>query len=302
MAAAGLGLYSYQNVAGGVRGADDSSSTVHEDSARVWLNEFKTRYCDVDAAGNIQNTTTYFDPELDYHNQAAGIFIGFGVAWYVLPQDPVLARELYDAVKTVTGWPGTKPNPGNGLEHAHLMSILGLLLAQEFGDEQVVNFLRHGIYNVSELKECGDFESGYYFHRGENWPRGQMSALLTCSHLLSKGQWTSFFNRTPEEHASQHGGPTVVGVDYPFLALSDARFVDDNTALLIATYPATRHHNLSTKFQVTQLPNVERNKVTVECDGQMYDDWSVLTSTSIEIVTATTERIFYVRYGGVTKL
>ena len=116
MAAAGLGLFSYQNVV--------PDSTCHMDSARVWLDEFKTRYCTLDKAKNIINITTYYDPEIDQHVHAAGILIGFGVAWYVLPQDVELAFEIYNAVKSVIGWPHQTPN-ANGLHVlCHKMSCI----------------------------------------------------------------------------------------------------------------------------------------------------------------------------------
>jgi hypothetical protein len=286
LAAAGLGLFSYQNVV--------PDSTCHAESARVWLDEFKTRYCTLDEAKNIINITTYYDPEIDQHVHAAGIFIGFGVAWYVLPQDVELAFEIYNAVKSVLGWPHQTPT-ANGLHGPGALSILGLLLAQEFGDEDVVLFLRGGILRAAEEKSCGPQESGYFFHRNEQYPRGQLSALLSCSSVLSKGQWFAFFNRTPGEHAAQHGRPKVVGVEYPYLGLSDARYTNDGTTLLIKTYSGTEHHDLVTSFSIVQLP--DSSKLKVSCDGVLYQDWKILNGTSIEIKTKTIEHVFTVDYG-----
>ena len=118
--------------------------------------------------------------------------MGFGLAWYILPQDPILAKELYDAVKDTIGWPDRCPTQFTGLEGPGALSILGLLLAQEFDDQDAVIFLRSEMLRVSERKDCGDQEAGYYFFRDEQYPRGQLSALLASSHVLSKGQWHAF--------------------------------------------------------------------------------------------------------------
>ena len=282
-----MGLYSYEKAV--------PNSTVHTDSARLWLNEFKTRYSITDTSGQIINLTTYYDPELDIHLRTANIFIGFGIAWYVLPQDPVLAKELYEAVKIVIGWPNSCPSNFTGFDGPHTMSILGLLLAQEFGDEDTVKYLKSELLQVSERKECGDKEEGYYFFRGEKWPRGQLSALLSCSHVLAKGQWHSFFNRTPEELAAQHGNPEVVGVDYPFLGLNEARCIENNTTLLIETYSATSINHLTTTFSIIKLPDTKH--IIVECDGKEYKDWKIINSNSIELSTTCDNHIFYIRYG-----
>ena len=274
MAAAGLGLMSYQNLI--------HQSTVHTDTARKWLSEFKNRYCILDNDNNIVNVTLYYDPEINYHSYAAGILMGFGVAWYVLPQDIHLAKELNDG----------------GI---NAMSILGLLLAQEFGDEEAVLFLRAGIIRNAERKNCSGSDSnnddgaGYFFHRNEKWPRGQLSALLTCSSILSKGQWYQFFNRTPDEHASQHGRPKIINVDYPYIGLSDARYINKGHTLLIKTYSDMSQHDLQTSFNVIQLP--DSSKLVVKRNGALYENWKILNSTSIEIQVVAIEQTFTIDYG-----
>ena len=266
------------------------------------MNEFKQRYAVLDKnSGKITNVTTYYDPELDYHLRAAGIIMGFGLAWYILPQDPILAKELYDAVKDTIGWPDRCPTQFTGLEGPGALSILGLLLAQEFDDQDAVIFLRSEMLRVSERKDCGDQEAGYYFFRDEQYPRGQLSALLASSHVLSKGQWHAFFNRTSEELKAQHGNPEVIDVDYPFLGLSEARCMNDKSGkfqmmLYIETYSATSHTNLLTTFQIIKLPNA-LNDVSIECDGVAYHDWKAISETSIEIATSCTTHTFQVSYG-----
>ena len=64
-----------------------------------------------------------------------GPFIGLGIAWYLAPQDHALALELYEAVRDTLGWTGGGGEGGVSLMPGGLMlNVLGLVLAQEFGD------------------------------------------------------------------------------------------------------------------------------------------------------------------------
>ena len=84
--------------------------------------------------GSIEAVTLYFDPHLERHMQH-GPFIGLGIAWYLAPQDHALALELYEAVRDTLGWTGGGGEGGVSLMPGGLMlNVLGLVLAQEFGD------------------------------------------------------------------------------------------------------------------------------------------------------------------------
>ena len=53
------------------------------------------------------------------------------------------------------------------------------------GDELVASRLRTAIDPLVEGKEFGDGEFGFFSHLGEEWPRGQSSALHICTEVMS---------------------------------------------------------------------------------------------------------------------
>jgi len=235
----------------------------------------------------------FYDPELD-RDMAHGSLIGLGVAWYMLPQDCELSEELFEAAKREAGW---QEGGNGGLVPGMMFNILGLLLAQEFGDRKLAARLRAALERVAEPRtdfdstgevasdgdgrdDCGEF--GYFFHLGERWPRGQMSALLACAEVCQEGQWRAFFATTPEEHASRLAQPTVEGVEFPSLGISLAENSQDLKSLHIRTYAATpKHIGKETTFRIANLP--PQSNISVDCDGAAYQDWRHIGSTSIEI-------------------
>lgn len=48
-----------------------------------------------DASGSLKGVTMYYDPVLE-HNNFAGVGMGLGVAFYLLPYAPEVAREMYE--------------------------------------------------------------------------------------------------------------------------------------------------------------------------------------------------------------
>lgn len=267
------------------------------------------------STGGIDKVTMYFDPTVQ-RQIAHNNFIGLGVAWYMVPQDEALARELYLAAVTQAGW---RDRTGPAVGSVAMFSILGLLLAQEFGDTAVAEYLRKGIEEVAEPRHFGDSEFGYFFHLGEQFPRGQLSALLMCAEVLTKGQWRSVFS-SDVRRRQRSQEPTVEGVEFPALGICRAENVPggdgESMVLAVDTYAGLRARaGSTTSFRVTNLPllshhgtedgaagtssaggDKSRPGVEVECDGRPFMAWQVTGESSIEITTTIAPHRFKVTY------
>lgn len=250
-------------------------------SAREWLQTFRQKYVQRGAGGEIDAVTLYYDPELD-RQMAHNTFMGLAAAWYLVPQDADLAHELYDVVKQRLRWGAG----GGAIPRSAMFNILGLLLAQEFGDAAVAAALRSALERMGEPRDFGDGEFGYFFHLGEPWPRGQSSALLVTAEVLAEGQWRAVFARTPEQHAARLLEPTVEGVDFPSLGISSARNDLGAAALHVETYAASPSSaGRDTSFCVVQLPQQASRAFRVFCDGAPHTQWQRLSDTAIKIHT-----------------
>lgn len=256
-----------------------------------WLDHaFKDKFVKRDADGKIQDVTTFYDPQLDSHMKV-GIGMALIVAWYLLPQSPDLATQLYEAAKQGLGWAAGKATmlPTTG---SYTINLAGLLVAQELGDTKVAKLLRDDLEHFAEPRDFGDGEFGYFFNVGEAWPRGQSSAMLVCAEMLSQGQWRAFFQQSPEVHESRLKEPTIEGVDFPYLGISGANNDPDSGILHIETYAATPSHaGRTTKFNVINLAS---RQVSVQRDGSLYDKWNFTGATSITVETEIGDHSFQV--------
>ena len=80
-------------------------------------------------------------------------------------------------------------------------AVLGMLCGRELGDNLVVQRLEDALQDVLEPRFFGDGSSegdasefGYFFHLGEEWPRGQLNSLMMCNDLLTTpGDWLRVF-------------------------------------------------------------------------------------------------------------
>ena len=94
------------------------------------------------------------DPVLD-HNQPGGTEIGLGVAFYVLPQDRELAREMYEAwvdqndLRSEDESVVTPEVVGRGQ-----LSKLGLILAQEFVSSHICTLRRFQLRSGPQSGPC----------------------------------------------------------------------------------------------------------------------------------------------------
>ena len=265
---------------------------------------------------------------------SGGTMMGLGVAWYVLPYDRALAAALFRSHARAAGWDqddeaaaaaacaGRATLSGGTLSTA----ILGLLLAQELGDERVASRLRRVLEVVAEPRagsadgadggadglEEGEF--GYFFGLGERYPRGQLSALLAAAEALSPGQWHRACNPTPND-AHRFSAPTVVGVPYPTLGVSAARNCDGGVLRLGVYDPSQTIRGgggggsggggggseQRVVFRVEQVPAAAggARAVRVRCDGGPHPQgaWRYAGDGVIEIESGVGEHTFEIQTG-----
>jgi hypothetical protein len=151
-------------------------------------------------------------------------------AWYFAPQKNQLARAGWDTVAAVSGVLGDGPitglnDPGN--------ATMLLQLAGEFADEQTKKRLWDAAESHIEPtwdRGRGEFTLGLKLN--EPHPRGQWNARMMAGWVCTQGAWSRIFN---EPNFSKFDEPTIEGVDFPRIALSEANW--DGNALHLAAHP-----------------------------------------------------------------
>ena len=167
------------------------------------------------------------------------------------------------------------------------------------GDELVASRLRTAIEPLVEGKEFGDGEFGFFSHLGEEWPRGQSSALFICTEVMSPGAWHAAFNAPDwRERFSQ---PTVEGVDFPTMGISAARNDLDAGELHVSTYAAAPSaEGGATTFSLTTLDGCDLDALEVTCDGEAFNDFSVGEGkVKVETTVAAHDFVFKTGFRGV---
>jgi len=190
----------------------------------------------------------YYDPVIDeHHGHGPG---GLALpAWYLAPQRREVAQAGWELVATLSGALGNGPIAG--LDDP--MNAVSLLqLAGEFGDDSV----RERIWDAAEefLEPSWDQASGEFtlgFGLGEPHPRGQLNARAMAARACTAGAWARIFN---EPNLRKFDEPTVVGVDFPTVALSEARWDAGRGELRVRA--VAKNESLdgrSTQFRVTNV-------------------------------------------------
>lgn len=171
-----------------------------------------------------------------------------------------------------------------------------LALAIELGDSQVEARMRDLLEPISEPRSFNDGCFGYFYHLPEKWPRGQLSALRAAADVDKQGAWAHAFNNRC--FRDRFSAPTVEGVDFPTLGVSQAWNDAASGTLTINIYAATpSSKNQPTNFRVSQLPHSE---VNITCDGQPFLDWQVLGKQdpfSLQIDTSVNDHTFVISTG-----
>lgn len=262
--AGGLGMHLYDKVFG------KSTHRAFEN----FIGYTRENYMKVGTDGKLQSITAYYDPVEKFHFGGA-VVGGLNTAHLMLPQNPELGRFIYDAAANAAGW-----RTGSGDVRAN---STGLVLAKELGDEVAYQRLRAAAEREYEPKVFGEHQDqfGWFFNNKEAFPRGQGSALLMAAEIAGPGDWTRAFEA---RYLDKYTAPTVEGIEFPSLGVSQA-WNDRATGILhVATYAAAPDkRGSSTRWRVTNLPSV--SNLTLRLNGQPFTRFVAVGPRTIELTT-----------------
>ncbi len=264
-AAAGLGMYL----------SDQLGVTNSHGVFENWVEFMKDNYLGINAQNQIEWMTLYYDPQEEFKVNFPGVAAaGGGVAFYLLPQSPEIATQIYDALANAAGW----RDPARDIQP----NAQGMAIARSLGDESVVARLQAAADQYSEPKWFGDDMDrfGWWFNNGEPWPRGQGSAQQMINEI-AEGNWKDAFS---VRHLDKYNAPTLEGVNYPSLGVDKAWNDKSSGALHIGTYAADRNGaGRATSWQVTNLPDAASAVVTI--DGVRSSNVQVIDANTIRVQT-----------------
>ncbi len=253
------------------------------------------RIQDGKVAGSV---TMYYDPLVPCHHPIGDAHnFSFGTAHGVMPLYPDDARVLYDDAVNKLKWRESafsgsddESSEDGGDPMASFVLLMGQFLARELGDEALHGKLK--IRSDANDEPNWDPETGEFtwrFGLDEPHPRGQMNATAALADAAAAGAWTNLIQR-PNQHRFVE--PTVYGVDFPKVCLSQAIYDVERRLLAVTTDAgAPKAAGEQTTFRIT---NVDPDRCTIEADGVMSDDWRVVEG-DIEVSTTVGEHTFVVR-------
>lgn len=236
----------------------------------------------------------YFDELNDHHHKTLPPH-GLAVAFYAKPQDPQFAELLYRGAINFLGWDNPSIPISNEFMPDPRMFALGLSASKEFDDQITFERLNKYAEENFEPRFFGPNESqfGFWFNLGENWPRGQLSALAMCAEVCEPSAWEDLFNKP---NLSKFYSPSIQGIDFPSLYVEKA-FHDDELGKLyfnIADGDKTKS-NQNTRIEVFNLP--DSGSIDILCDGKEFKDYAILDNSRISINTEIRKHEFEIRTG-----
>ena len=284
LSAAGLGLMMYDKI---------FDNNFHS-SYSNWLSFTKDKYYGFDKSGALQWVTMYFDEINDHHHKTLPTH-GLAVAFYAKPQDPHFAELLYRGAINFLGW----DNPSIPITNEYIsdprMFALGLTMSREFDDQVTYERLKKYAEENFEPQFFGinDSKFGFWFNFGENWPRGQLSALAMCSEVCEPDAWENLFNNP---NLTKFYSPSIQGIDFPSLYVEKAFHDDQKGKLYFSICDGDKTKtNRSTTVEVFNLPN--SNSIDVLCDGKVFKDYKIIDNSKITINTEVANHNFEITTG-----
>lgn len=237
--------------------------------------------------GRLSDTLTlYYDPILRYDHRR-GPESALMMAVYLAPQKPRAAELIFRAAADRLGW--TTDAPLREPRGNPRFTLWGLILAREFGDDAIHDELdAHCEAHHEPTWEAATGEFTWGFGLNEAHPRGQFNATRMMAEALSEGAWRRLFNKP---HLRKFDEPTVYGVDFPTVCLTQACYDAARGRLVIATDAGLPHAaGRSTSFRVT---HVDPASCQVDIDGQLSGDWRIVEG-DLEITTTVAEHVISV--------
>ena len=200
--------------------------------------------------GNPVGLDLYYDPIVDEHVGSGPIGI-IAPAWYFAPQKREIARAGWHTTAMLSGI--LSDGPITGLDDPARATML-LQFAGEFADPATKQRLWEAAEEHIEPtwdRDVGEFTLG--FALDEPHPRGQWNARAMAGWVCTEGAWSRIFN---EPNLAKFDEPTVEGVDFPRVALSEARW--DGSALHLAAHPQiAANEGFSTTLRITNVASTD---------------------------------------------
>ncbi len=275
LSAAGLSLQLHDKIFGG------NSHWVYDQ----WIEFAKKHFATRNTSGDITSFAFYYDPlEQFAYSPPAGL-AGLSMLaplFYLYPQAPEFGLELYEAGIRDLRWDDPAKSIFQAFNDPRWITMT-LMLAREVGDLTTESRLMAVADKEFGPDFFGDDEDRFAWTFGldDPHPRGQLNGLLILREIGERGAWTNIYKG---RHDPQFQLPTVEGVDFPNLGISEAHNIVTEGALHMSTYAATAtKRGQTTSWKITQLPNSAG--VTVLRDGEKYNDWRTIDEHTIEITS-----------------
>ena len=200
------------------------------------------------------------------------------------------ARALFDTQVEQVGWRNLTTD-GSGDARVRVSEVpMGMFLAREFGDDSLYAKLQAYMEaNAEPVWDTNTAEFTWGFGLKEDHPRGQLNAVSAMAEAAGPGEWSGLLSQPKLRKFVE---PTVYGIDFPKVCLSQAVYDAERRLLAVATDAgAPEASGKPTKFRVT---NVIPEHCTIEIDGIASDDWRVVED-DLEISTTVGEHTFVIR-------
>jgi hypothetical protein len=195
-----------------------------------WSRTARSEYLGFANGLPAREVTFYYDPTIDHHHRLPVGRAGLFPAYFLASQKPAEARALLNAVTAEAGMAGlAAPIELPGPQRTPML----IHLAKEWSLAALADSLQHAAderYEPTWDQERGEFTWG--FGLGEEHPRGQFNAAMAAAEVMSEGAWWRLFNVGPGD---RYGQPTVCGIDFPNVTLTQAWWDDGEARLLLAT-------------------------------------------------------------------
>ena len=236
--------------------------------------------------------TMYYDPFVPCHHPGDHeAMIRLGPAQFIAPFMPDEARILFDSGIEQLGWRDSVDITPGGSQFNVFDMAYGMFLAREFGDDQL--YAKISGYTETHNEPVWDEATGEFHWRlglEEPTPRGQLNATAAMAEANSLKGWSNLF---ASENLKKFVDPTIHGVDFPTMCLSQASFDTERRTLVAASdagLPANAGQ--STTFRVGNVPP---GACSVEIDGKQSSDWRAMDG-EMEISTTVGQHSFVIRF------
>jgi hypothetical protein len=157
------------------------------------------------------------------------------------------------------------------------------VLAKEMGDDVAYARLSAAAEQSYGPRYFGDEQEkfGWFFNNSEGFPRGQGSAMLMAAEIGRPGDWVRAFE---VPHLNKFTAPTVEGIEFPSVGVSQAWNDPSSGTLWVSTYAATpSRKGQETSWGVTHLP--DSGKVTMRLNGAPFQGFEAVGPNEIRIVS-----------------